>query len=221
MNAAVDVLVHECRWKRTSLQRSRAFYSTEKMVGLWKAHILSFIEYRTPGIFHAADSHLSRVDGLQSGFLREMGISEFDALVHFKLAPLCTRRDIAMLGLIHRCVLGHGPPHFKRFIVFVEGPSRGLRSSEQRHSLQLKSMIDGTQKEITRRSMLGMIDVYNILPCAIVDQSPSVQVFQSLLQQMVTEAATSDTDAWQRLLSSRHPLYMHPLRSWWRWEPNV
>eukprot|EP00969_Alexandrium_andersonii_P029728 1298020-Alexandrium_andersonii.AAC.1 len=32
------------------------------------------------------------------------------ALFRFRLAPLATRRDIALLGLVHRTVLGQGPP---------------------------------------------------------------------------------------------------------------
>ena len=204
-----------------TLMRSRAFYSTDKMVGLWKAHVLSFIEYRTAGIFHAADSHLCRVDALQSVFLHDLGLSEFDALLHFRLAPLSTRRDIAILGIIHRCVLGLGPAHFRRYIVFAEPPPRHLRSVVQRHSLQLQSMVDGTQKEITRRSLLGMIDVFNLIPCSIIEQSSSVKIFQSLLQQLIVTAATAGTDGWQQLLSSRHPLHAHPLRWWWRCEQGV
>ena len=75
---------------------------------------MSFIEYRAPGNFHAATSVLEPVDRLQVSFLREIGVSELDALLHFRLVPLCLRRDIAMLGVIHRCVLGRGPPHFRR-----------------------------------------------------------------------------------------------------------
>ena len=221
MHAAVDDLVNECRWKRMSLLRSRAFYSTDKIMCLWKAHILSFIEYLTPGIFHAADSHLCRVDALQTGFLREIGVPEADALVQFKLAPLCTRRDIAMLGIIHRCVLGRGPSHYKKFFVFADRPSRESRSSVQRHSLQLLSMVDGRQKEITRRSLLGMIDVYNMLPPASVEQSSSVQMLQSLLQQLVLDAVMADTDGWQRILSPRHPLHIHPIRAWLMWQPSA
>ena len=112
MKTAVDDLVHEVRWKRMRLLRSRRYYDVDKMIDLWKAHILSFIEYRTPGIYHAADCHLSRVDNLQTSFLRELGLSDLDAIRLFPLAPLCTRRDIAILGIIHRCVLGYGPLHF-------------------------------------------------------------------------------------------------------------
>ena len=52
------------------------------MLSLWKSNVLSFIEYRTPGIFHAATSVLDPVDRLQTSFLREMGVSDFDALLH-------------------------------------------------------------------------------------------------------------------------------------------
>ena len=84
----------------------------------------------------------------------------------FRLAPLGTRRDIAVLGLIHRCVLGRGPSHFQQFIKFDVPPVRCTRQSAQCHRFQLCSMVDGTQKEITRRSLLGMLDVYNMLPVA-------------------------------------------------------
>ena len=48
-----------------------------------------------------------------TSFLRKVGISEIDAIVNFKLAPLASRRDIAMLGVIHRAVLGEGPPQLR------------------------------------------------------------------------------------------------------------
>ena len=218
MQTAVEDLIHACRWKSMALLRSQRYYDTVKMVELWKAHVLSFIEYRTAGIYHAADCHVSRVDNLQTNFLRQIEVSASDGLFQFRLAPLCTRRDIAMLGLIHRCVLGHGPPHFKKYIRFAASPSRVSRQVDRRHRLQLCSIIDGSQKDIARRSLLGLIDVYNLLPASIVEQNSSVQMFQSSLQAMIVDAAASATDGWQHLLSPRHPLYLHPLRHWWQWE---
>ena len=82
-------------------------------------------------------------------------------------------------------------------------------------------MVDGRQKEITRRSLLGMIDVYNMLPPAIVERSSSVQMFQSLLQQLVLDAVMAYTDGWQRILSPRHPLHIHPIRVWLMWQPST
>ena len=51
----------------------------------------------------------------------------------FNLAPLETRRDVAILGLIHRTVLGCGPRHFAS--MFRLSPP----SSFQKHCWQLQS----------------------------------------------------------------------------------
>lgn len=75
--------------------------------------MLSFIEYRTAAIYHATRDILGRLDRIQSKFLEDAGIDEAAALMNFNLAPLRTRRDIAMMGVIHRRVLGKGPEHFK------------------------------------------------------------------------------------------------------------
>ncbi len=52
MAAAVRALVSECRWKIHALQRTSRFHSVHEMIDLFKAQVLSFIEYRTPGIYH-------------------------------------------------------------------------------------------------------------------------------------------------------------------------
>eukprot|EP00969_Alexandrium_andersonii_P145047 6413038-Alexandrium_andersonii.AAC.1 len=79
------------------------------MVQLYKVHILSHVEFRTAAIAHAATLVLAPLDNLQRRFLRDISISEEDALLRFRLAPLAVRRDIALLGLVHRAALGIGP----------------------------------------------------------------------------------------------------------------
>ena len=69
---------------------------------LYKSHVLSFVEYRTPGVHFASTSVLNEIDDVQVRFVRQLGLSEEGAFMHFNLAPLCVRRDIGMLGLIHR-----------------------------------------------------------------------------------------------------------------------
>ena len=93
--------------------RAQRFNSILGMVNLYKAKVLSYTEYRTAAICNACDTALSPLDKLQNNFLAELGVSCQDALMHFNLAPLQCRRDIAMLGLVHRCVLGKLPAHFK------------------------------------------------------------------------------------------------------------
>ena len=41
-------------------------------------------------------------------------MDEMAALLNFNLAPLATRRDIGMLGVIHRTALGKGPSQLKQ-----------------------------------------------------------------------------------------------------------
>ena len=73
---------------------------------LYKAQLLSYVEYRTPAVYHASSSVLAPIDGIQRRFLRETCVTDEQALFVFNLAPLSVRRDIAMLGVIHRTVLG-------------------------------------------------------------------------------------------------------------------
>ena len=69
---------------------------------------LIFIKYRITGITYTSTSVLLSLDRIQSSFWRQIGISPIEALFHFNLAPLETRRDIAMLAVIHRSILGQG-----------------------------------------------------------------------------------------------------------------
>ena len=88
--------------------RSRGLYTDSDLVVLYKSHLLSYLEYRTPAIYHATRAVLCRLDAVQTRFLKDIGVDEVTALLGFHLAPLSARRDMALLGLIHRVVLGKG-----------------------------------------------------------------------------------------------------------------
>ena len=115
MTDAIHDCVIACGWKLESILRCKHFFTDSDLVLFFKSHLLSFIEYRTPGIFHAAASHLQTLDRVLSRFLNQLHISSLDALMNFNLAPLDTRRAIAMLGVIHRAARRDGPNHFHRF----------------------------------------------------------------------------------------------------------
>ena len=78
--------------------------------------MLSYVEYRTPAVYHATCTVLKPLDQLQERFVHETVVTTLEALMEFNLAPLSTRRDIAMLGLIHRTVLRKGPEQFQQFL---------------------------------------------------------------------------------------------------------
>ena len=98
MQSTCDSLASECSWKLKSLLRTIRFNTTADMVRLYKAQLLSFIEYRASAIYHATVATLVQVDRVQERFLKGIRITEADALMHFCLAPLCTRRAVSMLG---------------------------------------------------------------------------------------------------------------------------
>ena len=88
-----------------------------------------------------------------TSFLRKVGISEIDAIVNFKLAPLASRRDIAMLGVIHRAVLGEGPPQLRELF---KPDRRDLRRSARhfRHDNQIACVFGDRPLDMIKRSVL-------------------------------------------------------------------
>jgi len=204
MSDAVSQLVAEAGWKLRTLLRTRRFYSDAELIMLYKAHLLSFLEYRTPAIYHATKSILERLDAVQTRFLRKAGVDEVEALVHFQLAPLSVRRDIAMLGLIHRTALGKGPHHFNDIFPTSTRNVEGRPMVEDaRHTLR---------HPMVRRSALGLAAIYNRLPLSFV-RSTTVSVFQHNLQEFVKARACAGCVDWRESLSPRLSLDGHPVLS--------
>ena len=133
MDLAVRDVVRQASWKLTTILWTRRFHGVSQLVQVYKSKDPPFVEYRTPAVYHAAKTALAGIDAVQRRFLRECGLSDDDALLLFNLAPLETRRDIAMLGLVHRSVLGCVPRHFAN--MFLPSPP----SVSQKHDKQLLS----------------------------------------------------------------------------------
>ena len=127
-----------------------------------------------------------------------MGVDEVTALIDFHLAPLSARRDMAMLGVIHRTVLGKGPGQFSKFF------------KRQQHSNFLVDPRTTTKSPLIKRSALGLVAIYNLLPPAI-RAAKSVAAFQKGLQECISKFAASDFPQWSEVLSPRIPLASHPL----------
>ena len=201
MGQAVSEMVASAGWKLRTLLRTRRFYSDADLIVLYKAHLLSYLEYRTPAIYHAIRAVLRRPDAVQHNFLRDVGVDDVSALVHFHLAPLSMRRDIAMLGMIHRTILGKGPQQFLEF--FRRDPN---------HSLKLVDPCLASRSPLMKRSALGLVAVYNMLPRKVVS-AKTVSSFQRGLQEIVTSFAVSSHPQWSEVLSPRLTLTSHPLAS--------
>ena len=170
MKDAVLEMVGEATWKMAAILRTGIFLTDGELVNLYKSQLISYLEYRTAAIYHACNTVLAPLDSFQERFLSELGISDADALCHFNLAPLRCRRDIAMLGLIHRCALGKGPEHFQAFFQASADRRRSTRSTCSRHGRQIVDIRNHNFLEIERRSAVGLIWIYNRLPEDIVSK---------------------------------------------------
>ena len=157
MHDAVEILVRETKWKVLQLLRSRRYFTVKELLVLYKSHVLGFVEYRTPALYHASASVLAPLDKLQEGLLRDLGLSEEEALENFSLAPLGTRRNIAILGVVFRAVQRKGPPQLQSF--FEPAEQRRTTRSSDWHSLQPKTYRDGAHLEVLKRSVLGLVEV--------------------------------------------------------------
>ena len=214
MDVEVHALMNECGWRVSQILRGGRFFGGQELIFLFKQHVLSKLEYRTAALYHASDTVLEPLDSLQRRVLRAACVSELDALHHHRLAPLGTRRDIAVLGLIHRQVLGKGPKQLGKFFALDE-EARGRRTTRlqaNRHRLQLQSHCGGQHTDYLRRSIFGAIDVYNLLPPYIVEEESDVSKFQARLQDLVLSRALAGCSDWALSLSPRVPLHAHPLR---------
>jgi hypothetical protein len=188
-------------------------HSTIDLMLLVKSHILSYLEYRTAAVYHACTTALLPLDRVLERFLRDICVNEIDALMSFNLAPLTTRRDLAMLGLIHRTVLGNGPAHFSRW--FKPASAQTLRRSTRqcRNSIRpLQPIETGRQLCVCRRSAFGLVSIYNMLPNAAVAKD-SEKEFQAELSRLVKREAASGNPTWLDLFSPRMPFYNHPVRA--------
>ena len=140
---------------------------------LYESQLLSFIEYRTPAIYHACRVVLIKLDMVQTRFLRDAGVDEMTALMEFNLAPLRTRRDIAMLGMVHRAAIGEGPPQLREVIKRRTG---GFMVHDPYERCGRSPLI--------RRSVWGLLEIYNKLG-SHAQNIATVSDFQQYLQNRV------------------------------------
>ena len=206
MHAAARQVATEAGWRLQKLLKARRYFTTPELVHLYKAQVLSFIESSTPGLFHAAPSVLDRIDRVQRRLLRELGLDELAALHDYRLAPLPSRRDIAMLGVLHKVTLDLAPPQLADLFLVTGLVEEALTLQRLRywrplHTRQLHTHASFDCSEIMRRSLFGLVHCYNRLPQRVVD-TKTVKSFQGALQQALKRHSSSAAEAWQNLFST-------------------
>ena len=86
----------------------QAPHTSTELVTLSKAHVLTFLELPYC-IAHTSPSTMHPLDATLGKFPRETDMNGNEAPLHFHIAPLAARRDIAVPGIQHRATLGLGP----------------------------------------------------------------------------------------------------------------
>ena len=157
------------------------------------------------------------IDRIQKRLLRRVGMTTTEALLICNLAPLHTRRDIAMLGVIHRAMIGEGPDQFRDIFTLTPGSVQGrtTRVTARTNRIRVVTEVSHMAQDYILHSALGLTRIYNRLPDAIVGAN-SVAHFQTMLQHMLKEAAQQDFPCWEFLLSPRVKMSLHPLTKWTR-----
>ena len=163
MKEAIDEAASPVGWEIARILKARSRINVEQLVNLYKSWVLSYVEYRTPCLYHAAAFDLENLDKLQRTFLAELGISELEAMQHCKLAPLGARRDMAMLGVLHRVALGKGPSSIAGFFPRASGVTHDYHLRSQQHSRALHCDMADLRLEVWRNSLLGLTAVCNRL----------------------------------------------------------
>ena len=199
MHTAIDQLVAKIRLKSTAILRTRAYYTIRELIQQYKTHVWCLVELHCGGYFHAATTLLDKVDQVQRSFLHKLEVSESSAFLQYNFAPTVLRRSIAILGLLHKRVLGQCHRSFNELLPwYADHAHRFDNPRDFGHDKRLYGhwLEAGEHRALFNRSIFGMIDIYNNLPQEIVD-AKSVSTFQTLLTCKAKERCRQEVPLWE------------------------
>ena len=106
-------------WKLQMQLRSKRPFSTENWIVQYKQQVLSFIESAVVPYTTSLELYLGSWMGCRED---SYGINDETAFMGVSLAPLSMRRDIAMLGILHRATISEGPVQFQKYFTASQLP---------------------------------------------------------------------------------------------------
>ena len=185
--------------------RTRGHYDCEAMLHQFKSHIWGHTEYANGCISHAVRSQLERLNSMQRGYLHGLQLNEEIAFIQYNFVPPTLRRDIGMLGLIHKRVLGLAHPDHS-FLLPWAPPSWYTSRFRPRHNKQITNMRSAVifNHGLFNRSIFGMVDVYNRLPQEFID-CQTIAEFQKELTTIAKRRCLNGVTHWKHSFSSTHP----------------
>ena len=195
MSVEIERVLAKIRPKITAILRTRFHYSTKDLIAQVKTHVWGLMEANNGGIFHAATSLLDKIDGTQRRFLREIGMTESQAFLDHNFASPTLRRNIGILGMLHKRTLGMCHPMMEKLLPTWQ--QRFGRQRPDKHDKQIYGNFLEVhwQRDLFDRSIFAMCSVYNDLPQYVVD-APTVSVFQKHLTHIARTRCKNNLPNW-------------------------
>ena len=130
-------------------------------------------------------------------FLRELHVTPEHAFLEYAFAPPSLRRNIGILGLLHKRVLGKCHPSFASLLPFWTDQPEEIRARGHTRKLYGHSTEVKFQRPIYDSSIFEMVDIYNNLLQQVVDGT-SVNSFQHYLIHIVRTRCQSEETRWAK-----------------------
>ena len=205
MSTAITKIMNKAKPKLKALLRTQPYYTTTELFTQYKTHILPLLESCSGAIYHSTTTALAPITALFTTFLRATNTTPLDAFTQHNLAPPTLRRDIAMLGLLHKTTLRKAHSDFTTlFPPSTYTHRHDTRLAQRRHDKQLHELCDGTQTEQLNRSIFALTRIYNLLPQAIINAT-TIHRFQTLLTRTARNFAHEHPDTFDTFFSPRQP----------------
>jgi len=196
MQPCVQDILDRARPKMKALLRTRGMYSHADMFRQYITHIWNLIEYHNGVLQHACDSDLRRIDSMQREFVQEMHLTEESAFINYNFVVPSLRREIDLLGFLHKRVLGLCHAAIIEF--FPRIPTAAPWHDKQLESYLMQCT---TRHSLYERSIFNMVHVYNRLPQEVVDIN-NVSGFQSCLTDMAKHRCNAGARNWRQTFHS-------------------
>ena len=142
---------------------------------------------------------LKRLARIHYSFFRKINVTPEVAFLDFNLAPLVLRRDIGILGFLHKRVLGLSHPGVEALLPMREA---------HWHDKQIESFLDRviSRQPLYFRSLWGLVHVYNRLPQVFVDID-NVTTFQKELTHLARCRCRNDDSRWPHSFHSSSEIW--------------
>ena len=205
MQKDVDQLVSRLRPKIKSMLRVKGTYGMSDMILQYKTHIWGHVEHHCGVLLHASNTVLNKLDTLQSRFLRDLDISPEAAFLDYNFAPTMLRRDLGILGFIHKRILDQC--HIGVALLLP----RRERPTNLHHDKQISIPRPTHRLQLFNKSLFALVQAYNMLPQWIVNAT-SVPQFQKHITILVRRRCAALDDEWPFSCHSCEQIWK--LRAW-------